>query len=350
MAFEALPGSFLVLKPDPPYFTILAVSDELLSITGQQRSGVIGRSVFEIYPVNPNEKMSLGVKHLKISLQNVVQHKKADQMPVTRYDLADEKGHFRARYWLPNSKPIFDNKGELLYIIHSTIDVTSRVQVNIVDNVINGIENVYHLFMQAPVAICVVKGPEHIVELVNAHMLQFLGRTEAMAGKPIQQSLPEAKIQGLLGIMDNVRKTGETLHKASFPATVLIDGIREQRYFDLVFKPYFHNPAHPTVTHIFCVAHNVTAQVLARRKIEESEQQVRSFIESAPFPIGVYIGREMRIQFANGAILEAWGKGNDVFGRLYSEVLPELDNQEIFEQLDSLSSLRVFLFMQKTSN
>lgn len=72
------------------------------------------------------------------------------------------------------------------------------------------------------------------------------------------------------------------------------------------------------------------------RKIEESEQQVRSFVEIAPFPIGVYTGREMRIQFANQTILDTWGKGNDVIGRLYSEVLPELDNQEIFEQLDGV--------------
>src|SRR5688500_5463478 len=42
---------------------------------------------------------------------------------------------------------------------------------------------------------------------------------------------------------------------------------------------------------------DVTPQILSRRRIEESEQQVRSLIESAPFPIGVYIGKEMRIQF-----------------------------------------------------
>src|SRR5207237_1159658 len=76
--------------------------------------------------------------------------------------------------------------------------------------------------------------------------------------------------------------------------------------------------------------HDVTQQVTARRKLEESEQQIRSVIESAPFPIGIFTGREMRIQFANTAILSAWGKGSDVIGKLYAEVLPELDNQQIF--------------------
>jgi two-component system sensor histidine kinase VicK len=79
----------------------------------------------------------------------------------------------------------------------------------------------------------------------------------------------------------------------------------------------------------------------SQEKLEEmidqlaaSEHKTRSIIEKAPFPIGVYVGREMRITFANQSILDVWGKGNDVIGKLYTEILPELDNQEIFSQLD----------------
>lgn len=77
-------------------------------------------------------------------------------------------------------------------------------------------------------------------------------------------------------------------------------------------------------------------EVLARKKVEESEQRVRTIIDNAPFPIGVYTGKEMRIALANQTILDIWGKGNDVIGKLYSEVLPELENQEIFQQLDTV--------------
>ncbi len=75
---------------------------------------------------------------------------------------------------------------------------------------------------------------------------------------------------------------------------------------------------------------------MSRQKLEEGEQQVRALVESAPFPIAVYIGKEMRIQLANQSVMDIWGKGNDVVGKLFAEVLPELDNQEIFEQLDSV--------------
>ncbi|RZJ88035.1 MAG: PAS domain-containing protein, partial [Chryseobacterium sp.] len=68
--------------------------------------------------------------------------------------------------------------------------------------------------------------------------------------------------------------------------------------------------------------------------LANSESRTRSIIEAAPFPIGIYEGKEMRITFANKSIMDIWGKGYDVIGKLYSDILPELDNQEIFAQLD----------------
>ncbi len=72
------------------------------------------------------------------------------------------------------------------------------------------------------------------------------------------------------------------------------------------------------------------------RALEESQHRMRKIIETAPFPIGIYTGREMRIEFANKAITDVWGKGEGVTGKLYADVLPELENQAIFAQLDSV--------------
>jgi PAS domain S-box-containing protein len=66
---------------------------------------------------------------------------------------------------------------------------------------------------------------------------------------------------------------------------------------------------------------------------EERVQELRSLIEAAPFPIGVYEGPEMRIRMVNQAIIDVWGKGADLVGKSYFEVLPELENQEIYPLL-----------------
>tara|TARA_R110002020_G_scaffold47937_2_gene137059 strand:+ start:122374 stop:125961 length:3588 start_codon:yes stop_codon:yes gene_type:complete len=78
---------------------------------------------------------------------------------------------------------------------------------------------------------------------------------------------------------------------------------------------------------------DVTPQVWNRKAIQEQEKRIRSIVENAPFPIGVYEGDDLIITLANQSILDVWGKGNDVIGKSYRSILPELESQEIFEQV-----------------
>ncbi|GGF29493.1 PAS domain-containing sensor histidine kinase [Flavobacterium limi] len=63
------------------------------------------------------------------------------------------------------------------------------------------------------------------------------------------------------------------------------------------------------------------------------EKILREVIDTAPFPIGVYTGHKMKIVLANQCMIETYGKGPNVIGQNYTEILPELENQLIFEQL-----------------
>nr|WP_294795669.1 PAS domain S-box protein [uncultured Mucilaginibacter sp.] len=71
-------------------------------------------------------------------------------------------------------------------------------------------------------------------------------------------------------------------------------------------------------------------------ELAESEHKIRSIIENASFPIGVYMGRELRIAFANQAIIDVWGKSPNVIGKKYTEILPQLSNQSMLMQLDDV--------------
>jgi PAS domain S-box-containing protein len=267
--FEAMPGSFIVVKPDEPDFTVLAVSDELLQLTATRRAEVIGKSIFTAYPENPLATTATGPSNLRVSLEKVARYKQPDQMPVIRYDVKNAVGIFEERYWRASSKPVFNKEGKVVYILITTADVTDTVKAEKAQNSLSELEKIHHLFMEAPVAICMVKGPDYIVELVNDGMLQFLGRTSAMINKPLIESLPEAGLQGLIAILDNVSKTGQSFYTSGFPAQILINDVREQRYFNLIFKPYYDGPTDNEVSRIFCVASNVTEEVLARKKAEQ---------------------------------------------------------------------------------
>jgi PAS domain S-box-containing protein len=68
----------------------------------------------------------------------------------------------------------------------------------------------------------------------------------------------------------------------------------------------------------------------------ETEQRLRSVIDSTPFPLAVYIGREMRVAYANRSLMDVWGKGYDIIGKTYYELLPELRSQGVYEILDGV--------------
>ncbi|MBD1397760.1 PAS domain S-box protein [Pontibacter sp. JH31] len=272
--FNQMPGCFVVLQPNPPLYTILAISDELLQITARSRKDIIGKGVFEVYPENPEVTSASGASQLRISLQNAILHKKADYMPLVRYDITNPGGEFETRYWSAHSKPVLSQSGEVLYIVHTTSDVTAQVRKDKATASLQKVEKAYSLFMQAPVAVCILVGPEHIVELANEEMLRIIGRSAEIVGKPLFDSVPEALDQGIPELLEQVRKSGNPFHAAEFPAQLLIDGQMELRYYNYIYQPYYQNEGDLTPHGVFIVAHDVTEQVLARKKVEEVKEQL----------------------------------------------------------------------------
>lgn len=67
--------------------------------------------------------------------------------------------------------------------------------------------------------------------------------------------------------------------------------------------------------------------------LQNIEFQLKNVVENAPFPIGVYTGREMKVALANKAMIKTLGKGDDIIGRSYFDLLPELKGHGIFEKL-----------------
>lgn len=59
---------------------------------------------------------------------------------------------------------------------------------------------------------------------------------------------------------------------------------------------------------------------------------LQNIIDAIPLPIGVYVGENLKIELANAAMIKTYGKGDDVVGKSYFEIVPEIENQQIFDQ------------------
>lgn len=194
----------------------------------------------------------------------------------------------------------------------------------------------YELLMNAPAMICVLKGPNHVFELSNDIYSEAVGKGRPLVGLTVAEALPEVVDAGFIKILDMVYRTGQPYYgdEVSLKLDRKKNGNLEDRFLNFVYQPILDEHGKPEG--IFVHGVDITDQVLARLKVQESEQRVRAVVESAPFPIGVYIGREMRIAMGNQSIIDVWGKGPDIIGKTYAEILPELKDQAIYEQLDKV--------------
>lgn len=126
--FESSPHPYLILRADSG-FTIVAVNNKYLEVTGTQRDAIVGQSIFDIFPANPEDQASTSVRDLRASLDHAVSKKQTDVMNVQKYDipLRDGSGAFELKYWSPVNTPVLDAEGRVAYIFHHAEDVTEYI-------------------------------------------------------------------------------------------------------------------------------------------------------------------------------------------------------------------------------
>lgn len=248
-----------------------------------------------------------------------------DFMVVLNRNGFDEKCYFDFSY-----SPIKKEDGEIGGVLVTVIETTEKKKVNEALKESNA--QFMNNIMQAPVAMCVMRGKDHIVEIANEQMIQLWGvEAKEILYKPVFDALPETRNQYLEDVLDNVYHTGEKFVASEQLVKLPRNGKIEDTYINFVYQAL--KDADGTISGVVGIAIEVTDQVISRAKNEESEQKIRELVENAPFPIALYVGKEMIVELANDSIIKIWGKGNDVIGKSFKDVVPELDNQLVFEQI-----------------
>ena len=132
--FEAVPGLYLVLLPDAPNFTIVAVSDAYLRATMTEREAIVGHPLFDVFPDNPQDPQATGVANLRASLEYVLLHRAPHTMAVQKYDIRrpeHDGGGFEVRYWSPVNSPVLGDAGEVTQLLHRVEDVTEFITLQL---------------------------------------------------------------------------------------------------------------------------------------------------------------------------------------------------------------------------
>ncbi len=132
--------------------------------------------------------------------------------------------------------------------------------------------------MQAPVAVAVYAGPDHVVRLANRRWFALGFGIEAV-GRPLRESLQRSTADAALAVLDEAYTTGEPREAVEHPILrPRPDGSVETGFYNLACQPL--RSAGAAVTDLVVAISDVTAQVTARRVVEEARAAVEQACRS----------------------------------------------------------------------
>lgn len=185
------------------------------------------------------------------------------------------------------------------------------------------------LLKQAPVGMCVLRGREYIVEVVNDRMLEMLDRAESvMLNKPVFDAVPDVKDLGYEEILKKVVDSGEAFVGSEHQIVLKRHGKPEVVYVNFVFEPLREDNG--TVTGVVVVASEVTDQMKARLIIEESEERYALTVDASGLGLWDFDVLNRKV-IASGKMAEIYGLASNeqyTLEHLTSAVHPDDKNEQ----------------------
>ena len=236
-------------------------------------------------------------------------------------------GYLEDCYFDFSCVPIIKEDGQVGGILATVIETTNKKKIEVA---LKESERRFRdTVQQAPVGMSIMRGKDYVVEMANDAYMQLIDReVKEFVGKPLFESLPEVK-ESAKALLDGVLNTGIPFHGNEVPIPLNRYGKQEIRHFDFLYYPLKEENGENSG--VIVTATEVTEKITARNQIEQSKERYYNLIHSSPIAIAIIEGEgiieDIIITTANKTIIEIWGKGNDVIGKKYFDVLPELAEQ-----------------------
>jgi signal transduction histidine kinase len=161
-------------------------------------------------------------------------------------------------------------------------------------------------FDQAPGFVALLRGPDHVFEMLNDAYSMLIGRRDVL-GKSVFDALPEVREQGFSDLLDQVFRSGQPYvgRDVSLVIQQATDAAPVEVFLDFVYQPVFDEKGEPTA--IFVQGHDVTDRHIAVESLREADQRKDDFIAT--------VAHELRNPLApikvSAQVLRLLDKGQD---------------------------------------
>jgi len=225
---------------------------------------VIGKTYFELLP--ELEEQHIYAQLIAVYDTGIPLHIRNQQVNLV------VEGKLTEFYFNYSFTPLLNKSGSVYGIMNTAADVTdlflAKKQVEYSE------QNFRNMILQAPVAMCLLKGPEFVVELVNTPMVEIWGKPlEAVMGKPVFEALPDAREQGLESVMSAVYRTGNAFFANEQPVALIRHGKPDIVYQNFAYQAY--RDSQGSVQGVLAISVDVSQQVHSRLELEKTYEQIQ---------------------------------------------------------------------------
>ena len=264
-------------------------------------------------------------------------------IPLMRYGAIED-------FWFTLSySPLRDDSLAIAGVLVTVVETTSRVEAQKLEaereQLLTQVQlersRLTDVFEQAPMAVAVLTGPDHVYTIVSPAYARYMGN-RTLIGRPIREALPEAADSEAARLMDRVYRTGEPIRRAEqvVPIDRDGDGVPEEYIFNVSYQPLRNRAGE--VYAVTSLSTDVTEQVRARgvadaaaREVAHARKQLELVFSQAPTAIAVLEEPQHRFVLANPSYLRLVDR-ESLVGQTAREAFPELEGQGIFEVLDGV--------------
>lgn len=191
----------------------------------------------------------------------------------------ERNGRVEDVYWTYGYSPVRDDDGRIAGVLVVVQETTSRVNtarehIRLLKELQVERARLEYVFQHAPAFLAVLRGKEHVFELVNDAYYDLVGERDVI-GKTLVEALPEVREQGFRQLLDSVLQTGVPFIGHEMPVKIQPPGgPLEERFVDLSYIPLIE--ADGSRVGIIAHGYDVTQHVLTRREVERAKEMAES--------------------------------------------------------------------------
>ncbi|PBQ33229.1 PAS domain-containing sensor histidine kinase [Sphingobacteriaceae bacterium] len=171
--------------------------------------------------------------------------------------------------------PVFNAQGEVEAIAGTTRDVTDFKRIE--GKLLQSETRLRSMIDQTPAPTMVLMGHDLVIEQINKRMLQMIGRGEEIIGHPLINVMPELRGQYIWEQVEKVFEQGVPFTQLEVQVAHSRSGVMQDYFYNIAYRPLRENEQ---IVGMIQVAIDVTEQVVARKKLEESEKRYKVLAEN----------------------------------------------------------------------